>query len=309
MSVLIVGSVALDDIETPHGVKAGIQGGSASYAGTSASYFAPVGIVGIVGDDYPKRYLNYFKKRNIDLTGLEIVKGGKTFHWSGYYEANDLNSAVSRDTQLNVFENFDPKLPEQYRDADYILLGNILPQLQLKVLDQVRKPKLVLLDTMNFWITGMRDELLKVFKRVDLVCINDGEARMLCDESNLIQCGRQILRMGPKYVVIKKGEHGAMLMSKKMLFLAPAYPLDKVVDPTGAGDTFAGGFLGYLDQKKTLTEDTLKQAVLAGTTMASYCCQGFGIDKTAKLKAQEIQQRLDELRALADYKKIRPRIR
>lgn len=309
MSVLIVGSVALDDIETPHGVKAGIQGGSASHAGTSASYFAPVGIVGIVGDDYPKRYINYFNRRNIDLSGLEIVKGGKSFHWSGYYEANDLNSAISRNTHLNVFEHFDPKLPEKYCNAEYILLGNILPQLQLKVLDQARKPRLVLLDTMNLWIREMRNEVLKVFKRVNLVCINDGEARMLCEESNLIKCGRQILRMGPQYVVIKKGEHGALLMSKNMLFLAPAYPLDKVVDPTGAGDTFAGGFLGYLDQQKKLTDDALKQAVLAGTTMASYCCQGFGLTRTSRLTAENIQSRLDELRALTEYKKIKPRIR
>ena len=304
MSVLIVGSVALDDIDTPSGSKKNILGGSASHAGTASAFFAPTSLVAIIGSDFPKKHINYFKQRDINLDGLEIIEGGKTFHWSGYYEKEDMNSAISRSTCLNVFENFQPVIPASQKKSRFVLLGNILPELQLQVLDQVKNPALTLLDTMNFWITGKRDELLKVFKRVDLVCINDGEARMLCEESNLILCAKQILKMGPKYVIIKKGEHGSLLMSKDFYFSAPAFPLTKVVDPTGAGDSFAGGFLGYLSQKKRVTKTTMCQAVIAGTVLASYNCQGFGIAKTSKLKTTEIKSRIHELAKISDYAKL-----
>ena len=307
MSVLIVGSVALDDIKTPYGEKKDILGGSASHAGSIASYFGKVGVVGIIGEDFPKKYLNYFKKKGIDTQGIHVVEGGKTFHWSGFYE-NDMNEAHTLDTQLNVFEQFQPEIPQAYKDYKYILLGNITPELQLEVLDQVKNPEMKLLDTMNFWIQGKLDELLKVFKRVDLVCINDGEAKMLTEEENLIRAGQQILKMGPKYVIIKKGEHGSMLISKDDTFVAPAYPLRTVKDPTGAGDSFAGGFLGYLSQKKKVNKSTLRSGIVAGTVMASFCCEGFGVEKSSKLKKEQILGRFQEIYEITKYGKINIRL-
>jgi sugar/nucleoside kinase (ribokinase family) len=296
--------VALDTIETPFGQVEDALGGSATYAGTAASYFSPVGVVAVVGDDFPRKHLSYMKRKGIDTAGLQIVKGGQTFRWSGYY-SQDLNTAHTRSTCLNVFESFRPEIPDSYREMKHLLLGNIDPELQLEVLKQARAPRLTLCDTMNFWITGKLNELLEVLKRVNVVCINDGEARQLCNEDNLATAAKEILKMGPDHVIIKKGEHGCLLFGRDSVFSAPAYPLKTLKDPTGAGDSFAGGFLGYLAGRRSLNETVFRQAIVVGTTLASFCCQGFSVTRSGKLKPADIAGRCNAIKDMADFKRIR----
>jgi sugar/nucleoside kinase (ribokinase family) len=304
MSVLIVGSVALDSIETPFGKAEDALGGSATYAGTAASYFAEVGVVGVVGSDFPGQHIDYFRQKGIGLEGLQTDEGGKTFRWKGYYD-NDLNIAHTLDTQLGSFENFSPAIPDSYRNKEFVLLGNIDPELQLQVLDQVRKPRLALCDTMNFWITGKPEELLKVLRRVNVVCINDGEARQLCNEPNLAKAAREIMQMGVGHVIIKKGEHGCLLFSGEDVFSAPALLLDQLKDPTGAGDSFAGGFIGYLARRRRLSQANFRRAIIVGTTLASFCVEGFSVSRSGELTLGEIARRCDDLRRISDFSPVR----
>jgi sugar/nucleoside kinase (ribokinase family) len=295
MNLLIVGSVAVDTVETPFGKVERVLGGTATFGSIAASYFSKPGIVGVVGGDFEKKHINLLKKRGVDLEGLQVVKAGKTFHWSGYYEG-DMNRAVTRDTQLNVFETFRPTIPEHYRKAPFVFLGNIQPQLQLEVLDQVKKPHLVLCDTMNLWINLDPQGLEKVFRRSDVVCINDGEARQFCGTDSLPKAARQLLKLGPKRVIIKLGGYGVQLYGKESFFALPAMPLDDVKDPTGAGDTFAGGFIGRLTKAASLNENAFRKALATGTVMASYCVQDFSCRKTANLKPGDIEKRLKILK-------------
>lgn len=295
MNLVIVGSVALDTVETPHGKVERALGGTATFGSISASYFASPGVVGVVGNDFDRKHINLLKRRSVDLEGLQIDKSGKTFHWSGYYEG-DMNQAITRDTQLNVFETFQPKLPESYRDAPFLFLGNILPALQLEVLDQVKKPRLVLCDSMNLWIDTQPKELEKVFRRSDVICINDGEARQFVGTSSIPTAAKELLKLGPKRVIIKLGGYGVQLYGKDTFFALPALPLTNVKDPTGAGDTFAGGFIGRLAKSRTLDENAFRRALAVGTVMASYCVQGFSCSKTANLKPADINARLAQLK-------------
>jgi sugar/nucleoside kinase (ribokinase family) len=252
-------------------------------------------VVGVVGNDFDRKHINLLKRRSVDLEGLQIDKSGKTFHWSGYYEG-DMNQAITRDTKLNVFETFQPKLPESYRDAPFLFLGNILPALQLEVLDQVKKPRLVLCDSMNLWIDTQPKELEKVFRRSDVICINDGEARQFVGTSSIPTAAKELLKLGPKRVIIKLGGYGVQLYGKDTFFALPALPLTNVKDPTGAGDTFAGGFIGRLAKSRTLDENAFRRALAVGTVMASYCVQGFSISKTANLKPADINARMAQLK-------------
>jgi len=300
MKLLIVGSVAIDSVETPFGKAEKALGGSATYASIAASYFTSPGIVGVVGYDFARRHINLLKRKGVDLEGLQIDSSGKTFFWSGYYEG-DMNAAHTRRTDLNVFESFNPVLPKSYRDAPYILLENIHPELQLNVLSQVKKPKLVMCDTMNYYINSVPKLLEKVFRRVDLICINEDEARLFCGVSSLPAAARQLLKLGPKYVIIKKGIHGVALFGRKSFFALPSMPLMKVKDPTGAGDTFAGGTIGYIARSNRLNENVLRRALVAGTVMASFCVEDFSCRRTAKLKPAEISGRA---RQLKEYSRV-----
>lgn len=295
MNLLIVGSVATDTIDTPAGKVKNALGGSATYASVAASYFAKPGIVGVVGHDFEKKYINMLKRSGVDLLGLQIDKSGKTFHWSGYYEG-DMNEAITRDTQLNVFERFQPVIPDAYRSAPFVLLGNIHPALQLEVLSQVKKPRLVLCDTMNFWIESAPKLLEKVFRKVDVICINDGEARQFCNTVSLPTAAAELLKLGPKMVIIKKGAHGVQLFGRKTFFSLPAMPLKKVVDPTGAGDSFAGGVVGCLARSRNLEENSFRKALVAGTVMASYCVEAFSCSKTSSLNQDKINLRAAQLK-------------
>ena len=298
--VLIVGSVAIDSIETPAGVRDNLLGGAATYGSVAASLFAPVHLVGVVGDDFPQEHIEFLKTRGVDLTGLQIIEGGKTFHWKGDYIA-DLNQAVTHETQLGVFEHFDPKLPESYRDAQYVFLANINPGLQLAVLEQVKQPKLTLCDTMNLWINIARDQVLEVFKRVDIAVLNDGEARLLTDIDNVIAAGRHLLTLGPRAVIIKKGEHGALLFTRGEhvpplsggveIFAAPSYPLEQVIDPTGAGDSFAGALIGYLAKTDDTSLQNLRRAVVYGSVVASATVQDFSLSSLAALTPEAVNDR------------------
>jgi len=300
MKLLIVGSVAIDSVETPFGKVEKALGGSATYASIAASYFTSPGIVGVVGYDFARRHINLLKRKGVDLEGLQIDSSGKTFFWSGYYEG-DMNAAHTRRTDLNVFESFNPVLPKSYRDAPYILLENIHPALQLNVLSQVKKPKLVMCDTMNYYINSVPKLLEKVFRKVDLICINEDEARLFCGTPSLPAAARQLLKLGPKYVIIKKGIHGVALFGKKSFFALPSMPLMKVKDPTGAGDTFAGGTIGYIARSNRLNENVLRRALVAGTVMASFCVEDFSCRRTAKLKPTEISGRA---RQLKEYSRV-----
>lgn len=294
MSVVVVGSLALDSIKTPFGERSDILGGSATYFSYAASFFTDVKLVGVVGKDFPRQHLELLKKRGIDLAGLQTANGD-TFRWSGFYE-KDLNEAKTLDTRLNVFQTFKPILPEAYRDADAVFLANIDPDLQLEVLTQVRRPKLVAADTMNLWIATKKDRLMKLLTLVDLMVLNEGEARQLTGESSLVKAGRRIQAMGPDHVVIKKGEHGALLFCRKNVYPAPAFPLEDVFDPTGAGDTFAGGFIGYLNKMgNRLTDNVLHQALFHGTVMASFTVEDFSLDRLKKVKAADVSSRLRAL--------------
>ncbi len=301
MSVLVVGSVALDSIETPFGSARNALGGSATYISAAASYFtAPIRLVGVVGGDFPKEGLDFLESRGIDLEGLEMVKEGKTFHWSGKYHY-DLNNRDTLATDLNVFEKFDPKIPEKYRKSRYVCLGNIDPVLQRKVLEQIEKPRLIICDTMNFWIEGKNAELRETLKRINVIILNDSEARLLSHEPNLLKAARVIRAMGPSIVIIKKGEHGAMLITEQTVFTAPAYPMENIFDPTGAGDTFAGGFVGWLGKTDDISEENLKKAVIYGSAMASFCVEKFSVDGLRELTYLKIQDRFRAFRELSRF--------
>ncbi len=300
--LLIVGTVAFDAIETPFGKTDKILGGAGTFIGLSASHFnLQSAIVSVVGDDFPQEYLDLLTARNIDISGLEIVKGGKTFFWSGKYH-NDLNSRDTLVTELNTLADFQPKVPENFQEADVVMLGNLHPLVQSSVLDQMKKqPKLVVLDTMNFWMDCALPELLAVIKRVDVITINDEEARQLSGEYSLVKAAAKIHNMGPKYVVIKKGEHGALLFHNKDIFFAPALPLEEVFDPTGAGDTFAGGFAGYITQSESISFDNMKQAIIQGSNLASFCVEKFGTERMQQLKKEEVQERLKQFKSLTHF--------
>ncbi|MBT8318749.1 MAG: bifunctional hydroxymethylpyrimidine kinase/phosphomethylpyrimidine kinase [Gramella sp.] len=299
--LLIVGTVAFDAIETPFGKTDKILGGAATYIGLSASNFdVQSAVVSVVGEDFPKEYLDLLEKNNINIEGLEVVKGGKTFFWSGKYH-NDLNSRDTLDTQLNVLADFNPVVPESHKDAEYIMLGNLHPLVQLSVLEQVKDPKLVVLDTMNFWMDNTLDDLLKVIAKVDVITINDEEARQLSGEYSLVKAARKIEEMGPKYVVIKKGEHGALLFHKDQVFFAPALPLEEVFDPTGAGDTFAGGFIGYLARTGDISFESMKSAIIYGSNLASFCVEKFGTERMQTLTGDQVNKRLDEFKKLTQF--------
>ncbi len=300
--LLIVGTVAFDAIETPFGKTDKILGGAGTFIGLSASHFnLQSAIVSVVGDDFPQEYLDLLIARNIDISGLEVVKGGKTFFWSGRYH-NDLNSRDTLVTELNTLADFQPKVPENFKDADVVMLGNLHPLVQSSVLDQmIKQPKLVVLDTMNFWMDCALTELLSVIKRVDVITINDEEARQLSGEYSLVKAAAKIHTMGPKYVVIKKGEHGALLFHNKEIFFAPALPLEEVFDPTGAGDTFAGGFAGFITQSENISFDNMKQAIIQGSNLASFCVEKFGTERMLQLKKEEVQERLKQFKALTHF--------
>ena len=300
--LLIVGTVAFDAIETPFGKTDKILGGAGTYIGLSASFFnLQSAIVSVVGDDFPQEYLDLLTARNIDISGLEIVKGGKTFFWSGLYH-NDLNSRDTLATELNVLADFQPKVPQNFKDADVVMLGNLHPLVQSSVLDQMEvKPKLVVLDTMNFWMDCALPELLDVMKRIDVITINDEEARQLSGEYSLVKAAAKIHTMGPKYVVIKKGEHGALLFHNENIFFAPALPLEEVFDPTGAGDTFAGGFTGFIAQSENVSFDNMKNAVIYGSNLASFCVEKFGTERMLALDKKEVVSRLQQFKLLTQF--------
>ena len=300
--LLIVGTVAFDAIETPFGKTDKILGGAATYIGLSASHFnLQSAIVSVVGDDFPQKYLDLLTDRNIDISGIEKVEGGKTFFWSGRYH-NDLNTRDTLETQLNVLADFQPKVPQDFKNAEVVLLGNLHPLVQSSVLDQMEtKPKLVVLDTMNFWMDCALTELLEVIKRVDVITINDEEARQLSGEYSLVKAAAKIHAMGPKYVVIKKGEHGALLFDQKEVFSAPALPLEEVFDPTGAGDTFAGGFAGFITQSENISFENMKNAIIYGSNLASFCVEKFGTQRMVGLQKEEVTARLKQFKALTQY--------
>jgi len=300
--LLIVGTVAFDAIETPFGITDRILGGAATFIGLAAAQFnIDSSIVSVVGGDFPKEYLDLLSNKNIDISGVEIVKEGKTFFWKGKYH-NDMNSRDTIVTELNVLANFNPIVPESYRDAEIVMLGNLHPLIQLSVLEQmVIKPKMVILDTMNFWMNNTLEDLHKVIKKVDVIAINDEEARQLTKEYSLVVAARKIHEMGPKYVVIKKGEHGALLFNNDNVFYAPALPLEEVFDPTGAGDTFAGGFAGYLAKTGDTSFENMKNAVIYGSTLASFCVEKFGTERMENLSNQEVHKRLQQFKALTQF--------
>jgi sugar/nucleoside kinase (ribokinase family) len=297
--VLIVGSVAFDNVKTPLGEVNEALGGAAVYSSVAASFFSPVKLVGVVGEDFPEEHVGFLAARGIDLAGLQRVPG-KTFRWAGYYEY-DLNQAHTTDTQLNVFGDFSPTLPASYRSAKYVFLANIDPELQLQVLDQIDRPTLAVCDTMNFWIESKKSALLEVLKRVDIAFMNDAEARELCGTSSVIKAARQIRELGPRCVVIKKGEHGAMLFTDHSFFSAPSYPLDEVVDPTGAGDCFAGGFMGYIASTDDVSDVNLRKAVVCGSTVASFNVEDFSLRRMSKLTLGDISGRYDEFRNICYF--------
>ena len=289
MSVLVVGSVALDSVETPFGKVEDALGGSATFFSAAASQFTNVSVVAVVGDDFPHEQIQFLKDRNVNFDGL-IEKPGKTFRWGGKYDF-DINQRETLFTHLNVFEDFDPELPDHYKQTPYLFLANIHPELQLKVLHQMERPQLVVMDTMNFWIEGTPEPLREVLKHVDILIINDSEVRDLSQEINLLTGAKKIQQMGPKILIIKKGEHGAMMIENGNYFCAPAFPLETIKDPTGAGDTFAGGFVGYLAKTAYVCQKNLRRAMIYGSTLASFCVEKFSLDRLKELTTQEIEQR------------------
>lgn len=299
MSVLIVGSTALDSIYTPKAKRPRLLGGSASHASVAASFFSPVHLVGVVGDDFPRAYLQLYRRHRINLDALQI-KPGKTFHWAGEYELN-MNNRRTLKTELGVFERFNPELPGSLRGVQFVLLANIAPSLQHRVLDQVRKPKFVIADTMDLWLNAARAELLQLLRRIDAFVLNDSEARLLTGDDNLISAIQKIHRLGPKHVIVKKGEHGSVLSSPGGFFLAPAFPLLKIVDPTGAGDSFVGGLIGYLASGRGSIEANLRRAIIYGTAVASFCCEGFGLTRTTGINRREIERRVKLLEKLVQF--------
>jgi len=299
MSVLIVGSTALDSIKTPAAANPRLLGGSASHAAVAASFFAPVRMVGVVGDDFPKRYLALYRKHRVDLTGLQI-QTGKTFHWAGEYEVN-MNNRRTLLTELGVFEQFTPHLPELYKQTPYVLLANIAPALQHHVLDQMSRPKFVVADTMDLWLNIALDDLLRLLRRIDGFVLNESEAHQLTQDDNLASAFKKLHRLGPKYVIIKKGSHGSVLSGPNGNFICPAFPVRKVVDPTGAGDSFVGGLMGYLSTARGTVESNLRRAMVYGSVVASFCCEGFGVNRTTRVQRRDIEKRVQELQKLTRF--------
>jgi sugar/nucleoside kinase (ribokinase family) len=302
MGIVVVGTVAFDTVETPFGRGENVLGGSATYFSTSASFFTDVSLVAVVGEDFPEEHTQFLRSREIDLQGLQRIPG-KTFHWSGSY-GYDLNEAKTLDTQLNVLLDFKPELPAAYQDTDVLFLANIDPELQLQVLDQVKTPRLVACDSMNFWISSKPAALKEVMKRVDIVVINEGEARMLTGEANLVKAARQIIALGCKRLVVKRGEYGVLMFTADTVFAAPAYPLEEVFDPTGAGDTFAGGFMGYLANTGDLSEQGLRQALVFGSVMASFNVEDFSLNRMKRLEYKEIESRYRRFKQLTSFNDI-----
>jgi len=302
MSLLIVGTVAFDAIETPFGKTDKIVGGAASYIALAASYFIKdSNLVSVVGDDFPQEFLDILKSQGVHLDGLQVKQGQKSFFWSGRYH-NDLNSRDTLDTQLNVLADFDPIVPDNSKEVDFLMLGNLMPVIQQKVLNQLTKrPKLIVLDTMNFWMDTSMDELVKTLTQIDVLTINDSEARQLSGEYSLVKAAQKILTMGPKVLVIKKGEHGALLFNKDEVFFAPALPLEEVYDPTGAGDSFAGGFIGYLAKTKDISFENMKRAIIFGSAMASFTVERFGTERLIGLSQKDVQERVQEFVDLVQF--------
>ena len=302
MSLVVVGTVAFDAIETPFGKTDKIIGGAATYSGISASYFTKnIKLVSVVGDDFPREMIEKFTSLGISTEGLQIKKGQKTFFWSGRYHV-DMNTRDTLDTQLNVLLDFDPEIPSTYQDCEFLMLSNLMPQLQKKVIERLHKrPKLVVMDTMNFWMETQWDSLMETIKLVDVLTINDSEARQITNEYSLVRAAQKILQMGPRYLIIKKGEHGALLFNKEQVFFAPALPLEDVFDPTGAGDTFAGGFIGYLAQTRDISFDNMKRGIIYASAMASFCVEKFGIEKLVSLKQNEIDERVQQFIDLVQF--------
>ena len=300
--LLIVGTMAFDAIETPFGKTGRILGGAGTFIGLAASQFKiDSAIVSVVGDDFPQSYMDIFKNKDIDLSGVEVVKGGKTFFWEGKYH-NDLNSRDTLATELNTLADFNPVVPNDYADADIVMLGNLHPNIQLSVINQMEKrPKLIVLDTMNFWMDNTWDELMAVISKIDVITINDEEARQMTNEYSLVKAAAKIQEMGPKYVVIKKGEHGALLFHKDNIFFAPALPLEEVFDPTGAGDTFAGGFSGYLTEAGNISFESMKNAIIHGSNLASFCVERFGTERMVDLEKSEVDARLVQFKELTQF--------
>jgi sugar/nucleoside kinase (ribokinase family) len=299
MSVLIIGTTALDSIKTPTRENPRLLGGSASHAAVAASFFSPVKLVGVVGEDFPKKYIALYRRHKIDLAGLQILPG-KTFHWSGEYEVN-MNNRRTLATELGVIETFSPTLPASYQNSQFVLLGNIAPALQHRVLDQMRKPKFVVADSMDLWLNIALPDLLKLLKRIDGFVLNDSEAHQLTKEDNVFTALKKIHQLGPKYVIIKKGSHGSVLSGPKGFFICPAYPLHKVVDPTGAGDSFVGGMMGFLATAKGAIDANIRRAMIYGSVTASFCCEGFGLNRTTKIKRADIEKRVNELEKLTKF--------
>ena len=302
MSLVVIGTVAFDAIETPFGKTDKIVGGAATYAGLAASYFYDkVKIVAVVGDDFPEAEIKDFNEHHIDTEGLQIKKGEKSFFWSGKYH-NDMNSRDTLVTELNVLADFDPIIPESYQDCEYLMLGNLTPQIQQTVINRLHKrPKLIVMDTMNFWMDIAMDDLLKTISMVDVLAINDSEARQLSGEHSLVKASKKILAMGPKYLIIKKGEHGALLFGEGQIFSAPALQLADVFDPTGAGDTFAGGFIGYLAKVGTVNFNNMKNAIIYGSALASFCVEKFGTERLKNLSKADVASRIQEFVSLAQF--------
>lgn len=303
MSLLIVGTVAFDEVETPFGKTGKILGGAATYIGLAASHLtSQISIVSVVGGDFPKEYLDIFRQKNIDTRGLKVVDAGKTFFWAGRYHL-DMNSRDTLTTDLNVLADFDPVVPEHARNSKYVMLGNLTPSIQKRVIEQMEtRPELIVMDTMNFWMNTTWDDLLEVLRMVDVLTINDEEARQLSGEHSIMKAAKKILTMGPKCLIVKKGEHGAMLFYQNQMFYAPAMPLETVTDPTGAGDTFAGGFIGYIASKDDTSFETLKNALIYGSALASFTVEKFGTDRLLEINAGDIDQRLQEFVKLVSFK-------
>jgi sugar/nucleoside kinase (ribokinase family) len=299
MSVLIVGSTALDSIKTPKSENPKLLGGSASHAAVAASFFSPVKLVGVVGNDFPKAYISLYRRHKIDLEGLQILPG-KTFHWSGEYEIN-MNNRRTLLTELGVFETFNPTLPKSYQTSAFVLLANIAPALQHHVLNQMKKPKFVAADTMDLWLNIALPDLLKLIKRLDCFVLNDSEAHQLTKEDNVFAALKTIHKLGPKYVIIKKGSHGSILSSPRGIFICPAYPLQKVCDPTGAGDSFVGAMMGHLATARGSIDDNIRRAMVYGSVTASFCCEGFGLKQTTRVTRAKIEQRVKELEKLTKF--------
>lgn len=299
MDILVIGSVAFDSVETPFGRGDDVLGGSATYFSTSASFFTGVQLVAVVGEDFPEEPRQFLSSRGVDLAGLQ-TRPGQTFRWKGRY-GYDLNEAHTLETHLNVFETFHPELPESYRKAQYVFLANIDPELQLEVLQQVERPKLIACDTMNFWIDGKREALIRTLGHVDILVINEAEVRQLAEEANLVKASRAVLSMGPKTLVVKRGEYGVLVFTEHSVFSAPAYPLEEVFDPTGAGDTFAGGFMGYLAATNNLADETVRKATVFGSVMASFTVEDFSLNRLRQLNWAEIEDRFRRFQALTSF--------